>query len=338
MKMNHDIERQIRQLENMKLTFPIEPDEHGYIDKECPSEKCMFKFKVLEQDWETLSPDGKLFCPLCGKSAPADSFYTTEQTEEAERQAVEQVECLFNQNLKTMADDFNRKQPRNAWIRITMNVKGSTAPKSIMPLKALEELQLKIECEKCGVHFAVLGGGFFCPRCGYSSAIRVFEDAMKKIRAKISNLDSIRKVVSEISKDDAELTCRSLVESCLSDGVVAFQRACEQLYSQHPSAKLKLKANVFQRLDEGSELWKELAGKTYVDLVGDEELNRLNLYFQRRHLLLHKEGIVDDKYIKKSGDVSYQVGQRIVVKENDILDMVQILIKMINRLREAVQA
>lgn len=334
--MSFEAEKMLHKLKNLKFKFPIEPDEHGYIDKECPAKECMFKFKVLKRDWVDLPENDKIFCPLCGKGAPSDNFYTTEQIEEAKRQSVEQIKCLFGQTLKTIAEDFNRKQPHNAWIRMTMNVKGNTIPKPIVSLKALEKLQLKIECEKCGFHFAVLGSGFFCPRCRYSSSIRVFDDSMKKIQAKINHLDFIRKNLSEINKDDAELIRRSLVESCLSEGVVAFQRVCEQLYIHHTNAKPTLKANIFQRLDEGSKLWKELTGKTYADLIGNKDLNRLNLYFQRRHLLQHNEGIVDDKYIERSKDIYYQIGQRIVVSTDEVLDMVKILTKLASSLKEIV--
>ena len=31
-----------------EITVPIEADADGFLDKECPSEKCLFQFKVLE--------------------------------------------------------------------------------------------------------------------------------------------------------------------------------------------------------------------------------------------------------------------------------------------------
>jgi len=52
--------------------------------------------------------------------------------------------------------------------------------------------------------------------------------------------------------------------------------------------------------------------------------------FQRRHLLAHREGMVDQKYLDKSGDPGYTVGQRIVVKERDVMRMAQIIRKLVN--------
>lgn len=51
----------------------------------------------------------------------------------------------------------------------------------------------------------------------------------------------------------------------------------------------------------------------------------MNLYFQRRHLVEHNNGLVDQRYIDKSGDISYQVGQRIVIKEKDINELLHII-------------
>lgn len=42
----------LRELENLgrqpiQYKFPIEVDEDGYIDKECPNEECLFQFKYI---------------------------------------------------------------------------------------------------------------------------------------------------------------------------------------------------------------------------------------------------------------------------------------------------
>ena len=54
----------------------------------------------------------------------------------------------------------------------------------------------------------------------------------------------------------------------------------------------------------------------------------MNLLFQRRHLIEHNNGMVDQKYIDKSGDNSYAVGQRLVVKGSDPLTLLAIIKKL----------
>lgn len=325
--MFEDILRELERLEGgMELKFDIELDEEGYIDKECPNEECMFQFKVLGQDLT----DHEVFCPMCGKGGSAKSFFNTEQIEQAKAQAVDYIKGRLGQALDRDARAFNRRQSKNSFFQMSMEYKGPKWHRPILPLKALKEFQLKITCEKCGARFAVIGSAFFCPCCGHSAAVRVFEDAMAKIEAKVSNLEVVRKAVAEVSEDQAAVICRSLIESGLSDGVVAFQRVCEELYKKHPNAQANIPFNVFQRLKEGSELWKNLIGKGYDDFISPAEMDRLNILFQRRHLLLHTEGIIDQKYLDKSGDTSYQVGQRIVVKEKDVLDLVSLIKKIVS--------
>jgi hypothetical protein len=58
-------------------------------------------------------------------------------------------------------------------------------------------------------------------------------------------------------------------------------------------------------------------------------------FFQQRHLLAHCEGIVDQDYINKSGDQTYAIGQRLVVREVAVsraIDLVSQLIKELRRL------
>ena len=124
-----------------------------------------------------------------------------------------------------------------------------------------------------------------------------------------------------------------MIETGLSDGVVAFQRFCELTYKNNVQQDKKIKFNAFQNLEVGADYWKELIGESYKNWLTDSEFRDLTVSFQKRHLLAHCEGIVDDKYISKSGDSSYRLGQRIVVKESDVLRLVGLITKIVNEIR-----
>lgn len=128
----------------------------------------------------------------------------------------------------------------------------------------------------------------------------------------------------DASKDEAERTCISLIESSISDLVVAFQRVCECVYPQLEGA-LPLKRNVFQRINDGNALWVGLVGKGYQDWITPIQYAKLQRCFQQRHLLQHQDGVVDEEYIKKSGDSSYRVGQRLIIKERDVSEYADII-------------
>jgi len=325
----------LRELEQLKtISIPVEADDDGYYDKECSSEECKFQFKVYAEDWKPLFKDEVIYCPFCKHKSIAG--WTSEQIKHAKDQAFRYFTSKLGKVLKRGADTFNRRQPKNSFISISLKVSGFKSEHHILPIPAKEAMELKIQCDKCKARYSVIGSAFFCPCCGYNSIERTFDDAMKKIEAKVDNLDLIRKSLVDVGKKDiAEITCRSLIESGLSDCVVAFQRFLEESYKKHPNAK-EPPFNVFQRIKEGSKLWKDLLNEGYEDWLTPEEMNDFQLLFQRRHLLAHREGLVDQKYIDKSGDKAYDIGQRIVIKERDVKRLAKFVNQVVGKIREKI--
>ncbi|MHA5498460.1 hypothetical protein ACVSNS_01510 [Pseudomonas aeruginosa] len=110
---------------------------------------------------------------------------------------------------------------------------------------------------------------------------------------------------------------RSLLEKAILDTVTSFQRLAEQLYEGRTGKAAR--RNAFQSLDSGSELWKSELGISYAQLLGATTVEELRIYYQQRHLLAHQQGIVDADYIARSGDVSYAIGQRLMINESTVL-------------------
>lgn len=301
------------------ISVGISADEKGYFDKECPSESCLFRFKVKAEDWTRLEAGSQITCPMCGHCATANKWYTTEQVEKAKAKAVATLQGAINRAMRDDAREFNQRQPRNSFIKMSMKVTGGERTSDIdVPIEAAEAMELEITCESCSTRFAVIGSAFFCPGCGHNSAERMFDDALRKIDVKVSNVDVVREAIErQAGKDAAAMTARSMLESCLPDGVVAFQKHCEALYAKLQGAK-PAPFNAFQRLHDGS------------------ELRTLSIMFQRRHLLAHAEGIVDAKYLTNTGDPEYATGQRIVVRPQDVRQMIDILAKLAREIRTAV--
>jgi hypothetical protein len=105
---------------------------------------------------------------------------------------------------------------------------------------------------------------------------------MESLLASLDAIAHVRQAIED--RDVAENTIRAIIESCLVNAVMAFQ-AC---------------------------------GHDFEHYLGAGKLADLHRYFQQRHLLAHKDGLVDADYIQRSGDSSYIEGQRIVVKEEGV--------------------
>lgn len=323
----------MKKLGSMKsIAIPLECDEKSYIDKQCTSEDCAFLFKVHSEDWTNIFKDEAVWCPMCRHEAPAKEWYTLAQVEHAKDQALKLLKVEIHNGLLSGAEQFNRRQPKNGFITMSMNVLGGRMHTSVIPAKAAEEMQLEIQCESCNSRYAVIGNAFFCPACGHNSVTRNYLDALKKIQAKRDCLGIVRQAMIEsVGKDEAETTCRSLLESCISDGVVGFQKFCEGLYVDFGEPPF----NAFQRLDQGSDLWQKTIGYGYGDWLSLDELNGLKVLYQKRHILAHNDGVVDAQYIRKSGDETYKEGQRIVVSQRDINELLAYLDKLGGALKVA---
>jgi uncharacterized Zn finger protein (UPF0148 family) len=326
--------REIDRLKRESISIPIRADERGYLDRECPADACLLAFKVSIDDWEKLFRDEEVFCPFCRHGAPSNQWWTTEQVEQSQAQARAVISATIGNALHRDARAFNATAPRG-FISMSMKASGSAnRSTAIVPVAAAEVLEQEIACVKCNARYAVLGPAFFCPCCGDNSVERMFDAAVAKVRTKVESIETVRQAVREaLDADRAEALCRSTIEGGLQDCVVAFQHLAERLYVV-PAGSKPPPTNVFQRLDEGSQLWKASVGKCYDDWLTAAELADLKLLFQRRHLLAHREGLVDDKYVQKSGDTAYRAGQRIVVSVVDVQRMVLLVEKLGRALRQ----
>ena len=149
-------------------------------------------------------------------------------------------------------------------------------------------------------------------------------DSVEKMLASLSEMKQM--LTTTYGRDKAETMCRGLLESSIGDIVSAFQKFASCHYDKLTGKTSRV--NDFQIVDKGSQLFKDATGKGYDEWLSVDELKDMNLLFQRRHLIEHNNGMVDQKYIDKSGDNSYAVGQRLVVKGSDPLTLLAIIKKL----------
>lgn len=308
--------------ETTSISVPLDSDAEAYLDKECPDDKCLFQFKIFEQDWKDIVRDEEVFCPSCRHTAPARSWYTTQQVAEAREYALNSLKAGINRAMRADAAESKRRQKRNSFLSITLEVRGGHDV-ALLPVAAAAPMRLKTKCEKCQCRYSYVGAAFFCPSCGENSATHTFGQTLVTIRAAANLGDRLRET---LDADQAETISRTLLEKGMQDTVMSFQRLCEQLHEspQRPKAR----RNAFQNLDAGSDLWDQAMGFRYDQLLSASEMTCLTKYFQQRHLLAHQQGMVDTDYIKRSGDNSYAVGQRLIIRPPAVLEFVDLIEKL----------
>jgi uncharacterized Zn finger protein (UPF0148 family) len=294
---------------------PLEADAEGFLDKECPSETCLFQFKVAEEDWKNIVRDEEVFCPSCGHTANAQSWFTTEQIEAAKEYALGQITNGINAAMRADAAASKRRAKRNSFISITLEAKGGRDV-VLLPVAAANPMRLGTTCEECECRYSYVGAAYFCPSCGKNSASHTFLQTLETIRTAAGLGAKLRET---LARDEAEVIARTLLEK-------AFQRVSEQFYERRTGRAAK--RNAFQRLDTGSELWKAELGVSYESILSADALSQLVIYYQQRHLLAHQQGIVDADYLTRSQDTQYSIGQRLIISESAVLEFAGLIEKL----------
>lgn len=318
----------------MVLEIPIEliSDEKGYIDRECPHEECEFVFKVHSEDWKSKITEEKVFCPRCGYTALSDQWWTQQQTESIEKNSMSwmknQIQKSFHESFKKMSRSSNK------YVQIKYKP-GKKMTFENNPIGQQEKWKLKIVCEICGTRTCVIGTAFFCPCCGNNAVDRVFDESMNRIREQLNALNEMQEVLEEMfDKDTAENMIQSMIETSLKEIISAYQKFAMECFNK--SCTKKVRPNDFQIVDKGNKLFKKNYGLGYDEWLTSEEINYLGVMFQRRHILEHNNGIIDDKYLQNSKDKAYNRGQRVVCKKEHVLKLLEIIIKLSKSITETV--
>lgn len=307
----------------MEIPITLNSDEKGYFDRECPNEDCLYTFKIFMKDWKEKVSDEEVHCPMCGHIDTSDKWWTQEQLESMREIAASYAMNKIQNKLDKAFGEMARSTKNNKFVKITYEP-GRKISFINNPIGQREEWETEICCEQCGTRYSVIGSAYFCPCCGYNSAVSSFKESMDSIEKMLDSLSDLRQLfTSNYGKDKADTMCRSLLESSIGDIVSAFQKVASCHYDSLTG--LSSRVNDFQIVEKGSDLFEKHTGKGYSEWLDVEEINKMKLLFQRRHLLEHNDGIVDQKYIEKSGDYSYSVGQRLIVREKDARELLVIV-------------
>ncbi len=327
-RMARDVQATTTQLNRTVVDTPLAPDENGFVDRSCPS--CSFLFKIAADN-----PLNKVrACPSCGHRYPDARWETPAQLERATANAREHVTTAMHAAFSGFhparyavghrsgaASEGGVNVMRDGrWVVVGLPAHASAALRSERP------------GADGGCRFSFIGAAFFWPGCGAASAEGNFAQSIAEIRRAIAYC----RVLHETRPpDEAAIIERAILEKAMADLVTGFQMIAEVLYEQRTGVSPP--QNAFQRLEgnhSGDALWCAASGRSYVDYLGAGDLARLRTYFQRRHLLAHKNGFVEQVYLDRSGDTAYAIGQRLVVRAAEVEDLTRLVETLVTAMRE----
>ena len=323
------------------ISISLSLDEKGFIDRACP--RCSYRFKVKNSCWPKSKigglpwarPFAYAFCPMCGHKAVSDNWHTPEQIKAAKKIAVEKAKQQVLSQIDKSLVRFSRSFSHNPFVK--MEYKPSFPYRHINTRTPFDQaLERNIVCSKCNASYAVVGSAFFCPVCGENTVVASFASAMSNINKALDALPAEKKVFEEFGGVDfARDQIRHLIERSVGDIISTFQSFALRLYEDLGGHGAK--PNDFQILAKGSALFESLTGKAYSEWVTTDQLKFMNLMFQRRHLLEHNNGLVDPRYLDKTNDLGYKIGERIVVRVDDVRKLQSITLALSNGLLSQLQ-
>ena len=316
----------------VKIPITFNSDEKGYFDRECPNDNCLYTFKIHMEDWKEKVSDEEVHCPMCGYVAESDKWWTQKQLKDMENIAQQWALSYIQGELDKSFRKLEHSTRGNKFVKITYKPDRKITFIN-NPLGQMEEWEQEKQCPKCQTRYSVIGTAYFCPCCGYNGIEDAFIDSLNSIVKMIEALPDMEPFIAQSQgKDVANTMCRNMLEGSLGDVVSAFQKFAELRFK---AISLKpVKVNDFQIVEKGSRLFSEETGNGYDRWLTTDEISEMNLMFQRRHIIEHNAGIVDNQYISKSGDTAYSEGQRLVIHEADILRLIKIITKLGKGLKE----
>ena len=289
-----------------QFEIPISTDDDGYLGRECP--QCNSYFKIVLGTG--LNDITTCVCPYCGHKDEHSEFYTQAQIDYATSIVTKKVMGAVTRDLKDMAHSFNR-QCSGGLISLKMDVKSSASPIQHYREK---ELETHVECSTCTLKYAIFGVFGFCPDCGIHNSLQILEKNLELARKEIALAEAT---------DDTDLK-EHLIGDALENAVSAFDGFGREAISTHSddSANPKQAGNLsFQNLATADSTVQTLFGFTLQDSVNDGEWSLLVRCFQKRHVLAHKMGVIDEKYIATTDDPSATVGHKVGITSDEVKNL-----------------
>jgi hypothetical protein len=294
----------VRHLESLpnRFSIPIRPDKDGYLGRECPIKACKGYFKITPGTG--LKGRIPCHCPYCGHSGEMSDFTTKAQIEYAKSMVIRQVTDAIHEDLKGM--EFNHP-PRGAFgIGISMTVTRD-GPHPIRYYRE-KQLETEVECEQCTLRYAIYGVFGWCPDCGAHNSAQILGKNLELAKKELALAKSVEKDLAD-----------HLIGDALENVVSAFdgfgREVCER-----KGAEIW-----FQSLGGARKRVQEVFGFDFADGLSPVQWDNACRVFQKRHLLAHKMGVIDEDYIQKANDPGAVLGRKIRVTADEVAAAISLI-------------
>ena len=295
----------LRRLGN-QISIRIPHDKDGYMGRECPT--CESYFKVTPGTGITTGKP-PCHCPYCGKVGSSNEFFTKAQIRYAKSVAFNKITDAVLSDLKELEFDI---KPRGGFgIGMSMKVEGRPHP-----IRHYHEpkLETDVNCDQCTLRYAIYGVFAYCPDCGLHNSLQILN----------KNLELAVKQLVLASGVEGELSGQ-LVSDALENVVAAFDgfgREICRLHASKATNPSQAEGISFQNLAGAQKNLQLLFNIGLASSLPGSDWDFLCRSFQKRHVLAHSMGIVDEKYLSKTGDPHAKLGRKVPIVPGEVSTMV----------------
>lgn len=290
-----------------KMSISLSPDEEGFIGRECPVAECEGYFK-LQPGTGLKGENLPCHCPYCGHGAGSDKFFTKAQVEYVKSVVMREVTGALLKDLKSL--EFKHR-PRGAFgIGISMKVTGR--PTAIRRYRE-SSLETEVVCDKCTLRYTIYGVFGFCPDCAVHNSLQILN----------TNLELVQKLLALAETQEAQVA-QHLNENALEDCVSAFdafgRETCRvfavKALKPDKAAEIRFQSILKTRVKVKEQFGVDFAAKTQAS-----EWDQILRAFQKRHLLAHKMGVIDEDYLLATGESSFLIGRKVSITGDETREL-----------------
>lgn len=305
--------------DGFEAAVSIPTDDEGFFGRECPA--CERFFKLRLDQWLALPDEIVITCPYCGHdSADPSDFTTAQQHERALSGAMALAEQYAHEAIRDVFRGLQTRRLRPGESGVEFTVSNSPPP----PVRSLttyveEKVRRAITCDNCQTEYAVYGATAFCPICGPRAAASTVLEAIDRGRRALALEDALPEDMREQTRADGVFD--KAAADAVKETVTLFEVFTRDQFSSrvsgHEAIGKEKGRGVFQRLEAVDALFAEHVGTAISSLVPEDIWAQLETVFQQRHVLVHRQGIIDEQYVQRVPHAGQQVGQRLVLGRRD---------------------
>jgi hypothetical protein len=316
-----------------RLGVAMPVDEDGLWPMRCPEhpEDHFFKIEVTQKldegDAEPEAEESPLYCAYCGHAADLWDF-----APEQHARMMAAASAAAEQYAASMLDDIlgkafgGRSQSSSRRSGISIEFKPGTPPRrrSLPEVGEVEETRRTMQCQVCSEVAAVYGLAIYCPNCGQLAPAQQFAELVRMHRDGLAALDDLPEQAKRALAESGVLGAN--YENTIKDGFAALETYLRARFeAEAPDVPLKGKGNVFQRLDDAADLYRDHLHVDLPRLLSESGWEHLKQAAAMRHVLVHNSGIVDARFLDRLPGWPQQVGQRIQIKQLDAIGFIALL-------------